>query len=43
VISGDPFMGVKARTNTSFDLCFVLFDLASTPFQHVFIDYPQHM
>ncbi len=42
VISGDPFMGVKVGTSTSFDPCSLLFDLASTPFQHVFVDYPQH-
>jgi hypothetical protein len=43
VMSGDSFMGVKAGTSTSFDPCSLLFDLASTPFQHVFVDYLQHM
>jgi hypothetical protein len=43
VINGDPFMGVKAGINTSFHPCSLLFDLVSTHFQHVFVNYLQHM
>jgi len=43
VINDDPFMGVKGGISTSFDLCSFLFDLAFTHFQHVFVDYLQHM